>query len=341
MISEGFKDASGIDAVGSSGYFRHQWEVVTQSRSQGATYLSAPFDSLSDWAVSVGGTASAVIYTPTHIDPAVGNSLKLSSGSQQQSLCMVTKTLANLPSSFGVMMHIAMDTIGTQFPDCAVFVANNTVNGKNLELLLIEGAILCHQDGTYKLLSSHSPTYFCENWFEVKDNGNGTHTVSIYQGTQLVNAVTGVMPNGTNPGMVMLQQNSGASPNRSYSVAQLNIGVTQLADNMTLKGAAFQTKFNATAAHFRLLVEDVSLSLVNGTDLLAKLTIGGVVYPLTLVESASPYLGVIDYTKPVRAFSATVPLSIPQGTAVSWTVDILNAKLSAVHNVGVDFTSIY
>ena len=338
-FSDGFKDLSKVNAAQSSGYFFDPRELVCNSRSRGDTHFTSEFDAIEPyWAESHGGTASVSIVTPPHGDYAIGNVLQLQTGATLNSLCMVSRTVAGIGSSFGVMLHHLLN-VGHNLQDCLVVKVTNDA-GVMLELLLVNGSILLHMDDGYQLLSPHCPDYFCESWFEVAPSSNGRHQVTIYQGTEQNGQLVGIMPTGS-PGSVVIQQNSGANNNRMSQIGRIGIGITQLADDMTITGVDFTAPFLASAANLHLRWEDVSNNATPNTNIKAQLKINGVWIDAPLVELPCRHHGIIDYTKKVRELFCNLPVSIQVGAVLAYRVSVNGGRFGALTNAAVQLTSIY
>lgn len=352
MFSDGFSkpdgtaDFSRVDMTYTTGVILDPRGVVTQSRSNGGTYLTEDCSSLvGAWTVHTGGTASVTQVTLGEggtANPAGSSAFNLSTGATENSYCALNRTVAEIPASYGTFLLLALPSVSTYPNDALQLTIQNTVDGRILNLLFYAGEISIGDDSdNFHSLSSHDPTYGDENWIENHDNGDETNTVALWQGGQYVASQTITMPTQSNPGMVYLQQQSGVTPNQQSQIQGLNIGATQLPDNGLLQGVPYTVPFNAQAVMFEFKVEDVCNGIVLGTDFTAAAIHNSTETTLTLTEVAADGLGVVDYTKPDRVFRATLVTSVSQGDTLAYKCHMLNGKLMAIHEVSFDLQSIY
>jgi hypothetical protein len=350
MFSDGFSNPDGtpdfskVDMTYTTGVILDARGLVTQSRDNGGTYLVDDCSDLNVWTLHTGGTASIVQQTMGEEgtdNPAGSTVFNLATGSTEGSYCALNRTIAAIPASYGVFLLLAASA-STYPNDALQLTIQTTVDTRILNLLLYSGQISVGDDSdNFHSLSTHCPAYACENWIENKDNGDGTNTVSLWQGTEFVGSQTIVMPTQSNPGMVYLQQQSGITPNQQSQVQGLNIGATQLPDAGLLQGIPYTVPFNAQAVNFAFKIEDVSDSIILGIDFTAAVIHNGTEIALTLSDHGTDGMGVVDFTKPVRVFKSSLTASVAQNDTLAYKCHLLDGKLMAVHEVSFDLESIY
>jgi hypothetical protein len=346
-FTDGFHDNSKIDIVHSTGYLFDARQLVCQSRSQGTTYMAEYCTSLGAWNVHTGGTASIdaiVIGQGGTNNPAGSAAFQFSTGATLNSQCAISQALPILPVSYGVFVLFALPAVDDQTGDALNVVIQDSISNKAMSLLFCKDEVLIGAaDGSYASLSTHSPPYICENWFENKSNDDGTNTISLWQGAQFISSVTLILPTGpaANAGLVYISQQSATTPNQISQIAGMNIGITQLPDAGLVQSVPYVVPFNAQAINVLFKVEDVCNDVVLGTDFTAALIINGVEQSITLLDLGSYGFGIIDYTKPVRYFWGGMTAAIAQGATIAYKAHMLNGKFMAILSVSFELTSIY
>lgn len=265
---DSFQSSSGVDWTRSSGAFYQApaYTCVEPTRSRAATMLNEQFEgTLSSWSKIVTGSAAVALVTTSNPDPAIGKVLDLQTGGSLASVAGVQKTLPAIPSTFGVMILSCLVQVGTD-SSSALNLIVQTANGA-LFLRFNDNLIAVNLSGNWVTLYPHGGNYFTEVWVECVDKGDGTHDVDLYLGTQLVGSANGVLWAGF-PGQantVTLSQQSVGTANRHSQVAQICLGVTQLADAMTVvsTGRSIETTYSPVTAALAILVEDVSWTLLD------------------------------------------------------------------------------
>lgn len=305
---------------------------IAPTRSNTDDYAHEDFDSLTGWALGNSGTASAAIVNPNYPDPAIGNAVRLATGAALSSTALVQRDFGSIPASYG--LYIMPNLGGTTAEDALIVQVQNSQQ-KNLQLRLYASRFEVFQDGAWRLLIAHGGAYWTEWWAEVEDQGNGTHKVSLYAGTEYIGSRTGVLPSGpvNNDGLVVIQQNSGASANRTSQVAALYIGRTQLPDGMRV---VFRNKAVAAGntATVLLLVEDVCNWLIPGTDVVASVSSddGGSWQTVSLAKSGVFSKGGIDSTKDIEILCGQISYTANQ---IKLAIECTNGKFVAVKGAGV------
>ena len=344
---DGFEDASKINAAMSSGYMLDPRGLVCQTRSQGGTYLTEQFTNLTNWTQLRGGSATVDIVNTEQggtDNPAGVTAANLMTGPTENSECIIRRTIQSLPASYGIMALIALVNNSGNVADALGITVQNAVNNKILSLLYYAGGLLLGSaDGSYQCVSTHSNTALCEWWLEVKDKPDGTLTLGVYAGTQFISSTTVTPPvgNPASAGLIQISQMSAATPNQQSWIGELNVGATQLPDDMTLQGVNYTARYNASSANLSFLVEDVCDEITLDTDFTAQISQNGAWTTVALSDAGSKFNGIIDYTKPVREFTGVFSGPIKQGDALAYKAHLLNGKFGAVERASMQLTAIY
>lgn len=335
MFTTGFTNEMAV--ASKTGCFLDSRQIITQTRSNASTYGECLFDTLSGWII--GGSGMSVIPS-NNPDPAIGKVLNLQTGSAVGSPCFVQRTYPNIPANFGMSFFPALVNVGPNPADALFVQIQKTANLKNLMMRFYGGGLYVFLNGSWTQLSSHSNTSWCEWWIEVAEAG-GQDIITAYAGTQYVNSISGVLPNGpsTNPGLVYIGQESQATPNRQSQVAHFAIGATQLCDDMALTTVGHTLPFAAQSVSAGILVEDVSWPLILNTDITLEIGINNVYSTVPLIDKGVICQGVIDSTKPIRILVGTLQAPAAKQDVVSARVKAFNHKFIGLHQVGLLPTS--
>ena len=337
MLLNGFTSEAIVASKSGAAWDARQCE--TQTRSNGTTYAQELFNSLTGWNKS--GNVSIV--ATGNSDPAIGNVLDFASGSTLGAACFAQKTYQTIPANFGIAFFPAIINVGTCLNDSLLIQVQKTSSLKNLMLRFNDSGVFVFLSGSWRQLSTHSNTSFCEWWFEISEVG-GNDVIAAYAGTQYVNSLVGVLPNGPsgNSGLVYIGQDSQVNNNRHSQVAYLAIGATQLCDDFSITTVPYTLAVPTHNLTGMMLVEDVANSLVLNTDITMELSVNGGAFVLvTLVDFGTLCNGVIDSTKPVRVMAGTISASCSAGNTVRARVKALNHKFIGLHGIGVCPTSTY
>jgi hypothetical protein len=254
--------------------------VVFPRRSHGSDYLMArqPSAEWYGWSNISSGTGIQQIATLTHSDPAVaGPAMDLRTGLSAGSEARVSKTIGYpIGNSFGVMTLFDLVEIGIDSGGALhTRVQNNA--GRTLAMRSWQEATEVYSSGAWRRLADWPPAGNGqgEAWYEVNDVGGGEHKVTLYLGTKKVGDYTGELPlnwcGGVNNSVWLLQDSSGGQNGRHSQIAQLNVGPTQLADDMFCQSPKLIVPAHLaspTAGHVKVVFENVSND-VTTSDLLA------------------------------------------------------------------------
>lgn len=336
MFANGFTDETAIASKSGAAWDSRQCE--TQTRNNATTYGECAFDNLAGWTTSPGGVSIVASGSP---DSAIGNALNLYSGANLNNPAFVQQKYPAVPANFGLAIFPALVNVGSDLSDALLLQVQKTVNDKNLQVRFTMAGLYVFINGAWAQLSTHSNTSWCEWWLEVAE-ANGVDTITAYAGTELINSVSGTLPNGPagNGGLVYIGQESAATPDRQSQVAYFALGATQLFDNLSITSAGYALAVPTSALSCLLLIEDVANSLVPNTDVTAELSVnGGAFAAVTLNDRGVLCNGVIDSTKPVRMLSGTIQRACAKGDIVALRVGVLNHKFAGIQSVSVVPTS--
>lgn len=348
----GFNAASCYDAANSVNVYPDPRGLMCPLRAQATTYMQEPFDSLgiapNNWTPNTPGspyTNTQSIVGVGNQDPAVsGNALQLATGSYLGSTAFVQKTGITLPAKFGLMFMIKIPAVGSDPADFFEFKLQKSItnqksitvryNGNGFYVQMDTGGGLAWQ----LLTSCANLTGWMEGYLEVNEV-NGQDVISIYLGTENKGTLTGTFPDHVyqHSGLTYLGLCSGANAYRSALVAQLNIGVTQLPNDMDLRLPGYTLQYQAGGVKFELLVEDVCNSIdLSNTDLAKRdlqleISTGGPFNPFPLTYEEDYCNGVIDSTKKVRRYTAQASTGLPwaQNTVITPKIKTRNGKYIA------------
>jgi hypothetical protein len=349
-FSDSFESFSQINTEFSDNYIADARQLVCQTRNRGSDFLAGTMTNLGQWSVKTNGSASVCIVSPGEegtANPAGISGYQLSTGGTIGSACEISMKLAELKADYGIFMMPGLSANSGNVQDALSILAQNTVDNTVLNLLYYSGGLLVQNGAGYTSLSTHAPTVECEWWVEVLSNAPGNLTINLYAGTQLVSTETIVAAIGdpANAGNVSISQLNGATANQVSQLGGINIGITQLPDDAVIQSTPYTLQFNASALNLTFLVEDVCDDVVLGTDFTAQIGVGATPAwtPLVLTDRGAWYEGIIDFTKPVRVFTAPYAPSeaISAGTPIVYKAHMLNGKFMALLGVTMVPTSIY
>jgi hypothetical protein len=117
---------------------------------------------------------------------------------------------------------------------------------------------------------------------------------------------------------VAIVQRSGATTSRQSQLPQINIGTTQLADDMRATSYPWSADFSPTRGHLIALVEDVGADVVPNGNLRGYITKNGLAPwdKLELEELMVWGRGEIGNLKPIRMFGASRDYSAGAGSTM-------------------------
>lgn len=295
---DAFFDTTGVNAGASINESHDSRGAYEPTRSGSATAYSDLCDSLATWTTITVGTGAAAVVADPEPDPAVGNVFDFTTGATLASIGGAQKDVGSIPASYGFQFLVKLNAVGANSAD-ALEIALGNINTYNTILRLYNGAFEVFQDGAYRLLFAHGGNFWTEWWVEVTQLAGASHRVDLYAGTQLVGSRTGNLPAGATDGLLVFQQKSGVTINRESRIAVINIGSSQLADNMTLVGAVYPARFSPTIVRAVFLIEDTSVALNTNVNLTAQLSQnGGVAWENVTLQKVDLFsLGVVDSAK--------------------------------------------
>jgi hypothetical protein len=337
LYVDSFTDGNGVDqTLSESVHFDEQRTCWTPARSFATAFLGEEFDSLGSWAPVCSGSGSAVVVNPFDTDPMIGNVVQLDTGNVAGSAASVQKHAGSIAASFGVMMLVRLNQVGADPAEAFIFQVQNAAN-KNLQLRLRDNSVEIFQDGAWRLLGQHGGNYVTEWWLEAQQQIDGAYRVSLYGGTEFFATRTGFLPDGpaANSNLVVLQQASGPNNFRRSQVAALQIGTTQLPDNMRMVSRLIQSLPQAKTAEIMVLDEDVSRGIVpNGNFIVSLSPDEGQTWAQVVLEDQGVCgVGEIDNTKPLRMFTGGVAFAAM--TRLRYKIESSGGFYHAVHRVSV------
>lgn len=304
-LGDGFTDQTGINAGASSNLLYDPRHAVCPTRSQNETIGTDNTQSLSGWTPihSGTGTVSTVADANNPVSPGA-NVFLFDTGSQLGSVAGAQKNFGTIPDAkFSIGVHIDIETTGTN-PLDAFEGQIASVSGYNLQYRAYSGSLEIFQDGAWQQLSTYGGgNLYTEWWLNAVQISGDDYTVTLNAGTQQLASRSGHLPGGGNPGLVVFQKNSGATANQSSRIAYVNVGASQLADNLTLVSTPAQGLLTSpTNCRLIVLVEDTSVALNTNVNITGSVSQnGGVVWePVTFTDIGTFGYGVIDDTKPVH-----------------------------------------
>lgn len=335
-----FSDAAhSIDANHSVNYIYDAGRnLVCPTRNQGGTVLWEPFgNGLGAWQLVQTGTGQSLTSSVSSVDPAiVGTALDLNTGASLGSIAGALRYLGTVPNTFSYFALPNTLVVANDPREALhIWVQNNAA--VTLQTRLYGGVIEVYADGAWRTLTTVGGPYFFEGWVECGDNGNGTHTVKFYGGTVLQGSYTGVLPTGqlTNNAVYVAQTSGGTNNYRRSLLKQINVGPTQLADNMVHCTPPAIAAASPTNGHLMILFEDVSRDVCPGTNLKAFVskngTNGWVEVPLCDYGIAGK--GRLDVTADVRRFAGSVCFPAGSGTTMRANITTSNGTFPVLHGL--------
>jgi len=289
--------------------------------------------------VNVATGATSLVTLSGFGDPAIdGPALDMQTGGTTSSVAGVQRTLGTVPNSFSFGSLLNPIQIGTDPTDALNIWLQNNI-GRTLMTRFYDNAVDVHLSGSWQRLISHDPVNaFWELWVECVDNGDGTNTIKAYAGTQLVPpTLTGTMPTGQiSNNMLSITQQSVAHASRHSQVTIINVGPTQLPDNMTICSPILPNVPTApTTGSLIAYMEDVSVNISLNSNVQAAICSTDVAnwVGITLSEITPPWgNGEIDNTKDIRMFQGTGTFAA-SGTNLRWYVQTSGGVLAPLHGV--------
>lgn len=342
-----FTGSQDIDTAHSFGYYFQtaDYGVVTPTRVRGSGFLSETFVSPSGWGSIITGSAAADIIDTPNFNGG-GRTLRLRSGATNGSVAGYYKFMGALGGDFSLALLYWPVSIGHYFDSAAEVILQNA-SGKYIWCRIWDGHIQTYMDGQWFTASTGSSAISPnEIWLCAVDKGGGQHELNFYQGTQQKWSRTGVLdngPTGQNNGLFIKQQ-SVSENYREFWVAQVNCGVTQLADDMTLcsKLAPYPITAPPTTGKLLIIVEDVSASIVINDNFSARISRDDCAnwanVPLAEITkpNGEPFLyGRIDNSKPNRMFYGEADFCGAADTKVRWALDSTQGFLPAMGGVSM------
>lgn len=310
-----------INASYSQGFtFETGRQLLSQLRSNYKTFLESNFSAASfptGWSGGASGTGRNYIVASGLSDPNVQSALQFETGGNIGSDSRLSRKLSYLPQGYGIMWLVGLTSVGSNMEDSAVLNIQNTVDNKAL-LLYHNSTGLFVQDASGKkvILSSHWNSVACEWWIQNKQNANGTNTITVYGGTEWAGEATVVLPAGNpaNAGLVQIQQLSGVTKDRYSRTFMLDIGLTQLVDDMTVMWNAWKAPVSAQGVAITLQVEDVSKKMMVNNNFVVEIQVNnGAFQKVNLANMGAVGWGVVDPTKPVYLVTGALKASIAAG----------------------------
>lgn len=293
-----FFDTTGVNAGTSINEAHDVRGAYTPTRSGSSSVCADLCGSLASWTTIVVGTGGAAVVVDPENDPAVGDVFSFTSGGTLSSIGGAQKDIGSVPASFGFQFLVKLNAVGTN-PSDALEVAIGNVNGYNTIMRLYDGAFTVFQDGAYRTLTAHGGNYWTEWWVEVTQISEASHRIDLYAGTQRIGSRTGNMPGSATDGLLVFMQRSGVTANRESRVSVINVGSSQLADNLTLVSAIYPARFSPTMVRAVFLIEDTSVALDANTNLTVRFSQnGGVAWENATLQKVDLFsLGVVDSSK--------------------------------------------
>lgn len=338
---DGFQTSSGIDTTYSANYFYDARKVVTPTRSGSSTVGDDDCNTLSGWTDMDSGSGSTTVITSSDPDPMIGKVFRFSTGTTAGSVAKQKKDFGSIPSSFGAMFISKLTAVGTAAGD-ALFLSFENIDNVELRIRLIDNQIAVFIDGTWLQLFAPSGGGggYREHWFEVTKLSSSSWRVDLLLGTEIVGTATGVLPAGTSTnGLVTITQGFTSSNNRVSEIALINIGTTQLPDDMSLVGVdRYNMPGGLTDCFMVLLIEyTAGEQIVLNTDIQAWLSPNGhgAYENVALVDGGRSKIGVIDDQKWVHVLYGTRTFTGTTGTNYKSLISTFNGKYIAV--LGVDY----
>lgn len=304
---DAFQDSTGVDLTASTNAAYSSFRTsMVPTRSQANTFYNDDFDNLTAWTdISSGtGAANIVAYTGDP-DPAIGsNGVELTSGATIGGIGAIEQDIGTIPNGkFGIMYIATLEQVGSAGSD-SLEITLETDGNQMLQIRHRDNAIEVWADGAWQLIFALGGNFSTEWWVNAFDLGTGDHKIDVYAGTENVGTYTGVLPAGTLDGRLTFKQNSGSANNRISQVWITQVGVTQLADNLSLLSVAKEATLEPTRCRLSIYVEDISNVVDPNTNFLAYVSLddGTTLEAVTLKNQGS--METFE-NKPIYLFTAS------------------------------------
>jgi hypothetical protein len=322
--------------------------VMTPSRSQASAIFSESFTGLpgaNGWvSVHSGSGAIPAIYSSGSGDPAVTTALQLACGAVGGDSHVAIAHIPNPPSGAYSFMMLP-DVGGLTDP---LYMLFQDGDARLIALgLSSAGIFLSQATGSPVCLSTHAHVggpY--ELWIGIGAMVSGVTPVTIWLGTQLVSTTNVTLPfAGLGTGFIQVQLSNPTTANQIGRLFQLNIGPSQLSDQLVACYGPLTTAIDYRAIALSFDFEDVSRSCTPQCSLQADT---GTPQPVTIIKGTEILSGgIVDNTANVYYWSglisaATLGFSggkIPASTVLRPRYVLPAGQLGAYHAVGVDGTA--
>jgi hypothetical protein len=313
-------------------------------RTQSTTVMSEAFDSIRSWVdLSSGGGATAIVKDPDP-DVNIANALRLTTGFTRGGVSGRQKAFAGVPSTFGVMVLIKLNAVGTNAADALVIQQQTSQpHNSNLQMRFRNSSMELFYDGAWHQIIPHGGAYYTEWWVQCLYRGSGNaYDLEVYAGTEFVGSVSNVnLPAGPgrNAGLMVIQQLSGATLNRESRVALAQIGADVRPDNLTLLSSAYTVDTAPSRGRLLIYSEDISNAIVPNTNLTAAISRdnGSTWTSLTLANGGVFGPGEIDPTKNINILAGEATFSGPAGSALKYKIESTGGKYHAVQGVRMEW----
>lgn len=299
-IGDGYQDQTGVNTGSSTHLFYDSTNKLyepTRSGSQ-STYAD-DCSSFTGWSLINITGATPIITNDPNRDPTPGNLFDFLTNATIGAIAGCQKDVGTIPANYGLQFIVELNTVGTNALD-ALTVEVGNISAFNLQIQLLDNSFSIFQDGSFRQIIAHGGNFFTEWWVQVTQVSGASHQVDVYAGTQLIGSRTGNLPGGATDGLVVIQQKSGATNNRESRISIINIGTSQLADNITLISNAATALTSPTKGRIVVILEDTSVAFSINSNFNASLSQNGVSYEATTLTNAGIFsLGIVDNTKNV------------------------------------------
>lgn len=338
-FSDNLSSSGKINSGSSSGYaYNSGQKCIVNTRSDAVTYLNEGFSSLNAYTVATAGTATIVQHANglANGDPDIANYVEFDTNSPLGATCNITKTthLATLPSTFSMDLYYSLVNVGSNGADALLIGIENTANGKAVALFINDNAIQIY-DSTYTLqpLATIDGTSLAKLWIQVTDNGDGTHTISVYNFFEFVVNKILTLPAGTiGGGAILIQQQSGANTGRISRLFHFNVGDSVTQDSAIVQGADLVAPVAGTSVNFSALVEDLDGNIAaTPVSFTTQIDVAGTLHTISITDQGGVANGVVKSGKSVRLLTGTYTGTVTASDHVSYRT--VNSNYSAIHSV--------
>jgi PKD repeat protein len=345
-ISDAFTSSPGtVDLTGSVNEIydapRTAW---VPNRITSTSVTDEQFDSMGVWISNGNGTSSTSIVADPDPDVNIGRVLRLTTGAAAGSVAGRQKALPGVPASFGVMVIIKLNAVGSDVADSLLIQQQTGApQNANLQMRFGDQRMELFYDGAWHPIIAHGGAYYTEWWVQCNWHGAGTlYDLEVYAGTEFVGAVSNVaLPAGppANAGLMVIQQFSGATAYRESRVAVAQVGADVRPSNLILVSRTFAVPSTPTRGKLVILDEDVSNALVPNTDLVASISRdnGATWTALTLANTGIYGPGEIDPSKNINILAGEAAFAGPPGTALRYRVQSSGGKYHALQGVRLEW----